>query len=274
MISKRFLLVGLLSVVMTLLSGCSVIAPRLVEAWFTAAPASVTPAPEAIPTPVESYELSPEVEPVVMTVRQMLMQQIQADFDAITLVSVEAMEWPDGCLGLGTINEMCTMAIVPGYRVVFDVDGQEYIYRTDRDARSIRLQGAPMAQLGDVVMQWTSPTDGSVCSTLQVSLGDIAFGLCDETLLPTRFANPDRQDELAEFLSIFAPFEADTAAGYIVFSGQGDQIATPAQQRMIAEWARLVHLEALGGRSGASWGLAFAWGTALYLDRHTGQFRA
>jgi hypothetical protein len=28
---------------------------------------------------------------------------------------------------------------------------------------------------------------------------------------------------------------------------------------MLAEWARLVALEAEGGRSGASWGLAFAW---------------
>ena len=140
MVSKRFLLVVLLSVLMTLLSGCSVIAPRLVEAWFTVAPTSVTPAPDAIPTPVESFELSPEVEQVVKTVRQMLMQQLQVDSDAITLVSVDALEWPDGCLGLGTLNEMCTMAIVPGYRVVLEADGQEYIFRTDRDARSIRLQ--------------------------------------------------------------------------------------------------------------------------------------
>ena len=144
MISKRFLLVALLSVLMTLLSGCSVIAPRLVEAWFTVAPSSMTPAPDAAPTPVESFELSPEVEQVVTTVRQMLMQQLQADSDAITLVSVEAVEWTDGCLGLGTLNEMCTMAIVPGYRVVLEADGQEYIFRTDRDARSVRLQPAPM----------------------------------------------------------------------------------------------------------------------------------
>jgi inhibitor of cysteine peptidase len=43
------------------------------------------------------------------------------------------------------------------------------------------------------------------------------------------------------------------------FVGAGDQVATPAEQRMIAEWARLVALEAQGGRSGASWGLVFAW---------------
>jgi hypothetical protein len=138
------MLIGLLSVVMTVLSGCSVIAPRLVEAWFTVSPATVTPAPEAMPTPVESFELSPEVEQVVTTVRQMLMQQIQVDFDAITLVSVEAVEWPDGCLGLGTLSEMCTMAIVPGYRVVFEVDGQTYIYRTDSAARSVRMQPVTM----------------------------------------------------------------------------------------------------------------------------------
>lgn len=149
MISKRFLLVALLSVLMTLLSGCSVIAPRLVEAWFTVVPTSVTSAPEAIPTPVESFELSPEVEQVVMTVQQMLMQQLQVDSDAITLMSVEAVEWTDGCLGLGTLNESCLMAIVPGYRVVFEVDGEQYIYRTNRDASSIRLQGAPTSQVSE-----------------------------------------------------------------------------------------------------------------------------
>lgn len=256
---RRLMVVGLLSVAIALLSGCSAIAPRLAEAWLTVAPSAPTPAPDAIPTPVERFVLSPEVEQVVMTVRQVLMQQIQADFDDITLVSVEAVEWMDGCLGLGTPNEICMMAIVPGYRVVFEADGEQYSYRTNRDATSIRLEGAPMPQVGEVVVVWTSPAGEGVCNTLNVGLDGIAFGLCGDTLLPAHFANPERQADLAEFMATFAPFEAETDAGHIVFSGQGSQDASPAQQRMIAEWARLVQLEALGGRSGASWGLAFAW---------------
>lgn len=134
------LFVGLLFSLAMLLSGCSVVVPRLVEAWFTVAPASVTPAPDAVPTPVEAAQLSPEVEQVVMKVKQVLVEQLQVDLDAVSLVSVEATEWPNGCLGLPAAGEMCTMMIVPGYRVSLEVEGRQYVFRTDADARSIRMQ--------------------------------------------------------------------------------------------------------------------------------------
>lgn len=61
------------------------------------------------------------------------------------------------------------------------------------------------------------------------------------------------------FLDQYAPFEADTPAGMVTFVGQGMAEASEAEQRMIAEWARQVQLEAESGRSGASWGLGIAW---------------
>src|SRR5690606_16481296 len=51
----------------------------------------------------------------------------------------------------------------------------------------------------------------------------------------------------------------ETPAGIVTFNGAGSVTAAPAEQRMIAEWARQAALEASAGRSGASWGLAFAW---------------
>ena len=161
---KRLILLALLLTTMTVLAGCAVAAPKLVEAWFTIDRVETIPAPTAVHAPVKTLEpvevptptatpiaaatpvLSPEVEQVVMTVRQMLMQQVQADVDSIQLVSVESVEWPDGCLGLSAPDEMCMQMIVPGYRVVLAVDGQEYVYRTDREARSIRLQPAPLGE--------------------------------------------------------------------------------------------------------------------------------
>ncbi|MCC6167024.1 MAG: hypothetical protein IT329_07325 [Caldilineaceae bacterium] len=78
-------------------------------------------------------------------------------------------------------------------------------------------------------------------------------------MMPGRLIAPEREQELRTFLETYAPFQADTPAGTITFAGTGTTEATLAEQRMIAEWARLMRLEAESGRSGASWGLAFAW---------------
>lgn len=77
--------------------------------------------------------------------------------------------------------------------------------------------------------------------------------------MPGKWGNPQRGVELAQFAAAYAPFEADTPAGYVLLQGKGTEQAPPAAQRMVAEWARLAYEEAAAGRSGASWGLAFAW---------------
>jgi hypothetical protein len=74
-----------------------------------------------------------------------------------------------------------------------------------------------------------------------------------------KLVSPEREDELADLIATYAPFEAETPAGIVTFTGAGSVIATAAEQRMIAEWARQASLEASAGRSGAGWGLAFAW---------------
>jgi hypothetical protein len=201
---------------------------------------------------------SGEAEPAAMVVRQMLMQQLQVNFDEIEIVEVEEAAWPGGCLGLPAENEACTRAIVAGYRVVLEVNGDQYVFRTDQEATVIRLESAPAAQIGETVVEWTAPDD-QLCKVAHIGTEGVAFGLCGGPLMGGHFGMPERLDDLAEFRSDFASFEADTPAGQITFTGEGDEEATPAQQRMIAEWARLVELEAYAGRSGASWGLALAW---------------
>jgi hypothetical protein len=64
---------------------------------------------------------------------------------------------------------------------------------------------------------------------------------------------------LREFVARYAPFEAETPAGKVLFSGQGEISAGPSEQRMLAEWARLAAQEAAAGTSGAAWGVALAW---------------
>ena len=68
---------------------------------------------------------------------QPLVDQALADLTArnpgaaATVVSVEAVEWRNGCLECAGEGEMCTEAIVPGYRVILESENQQYEYRTD-----------------------------------------------------------------------------------------------------------------------------------------------
>lgn len=48
--------------------------------------------------------------------------------EEIEVVRVEEVEWPDGSLGCPKEGEMYSQAIVPGYLVVLEVDGEELYY--------------------------------------------------------------------------------------------------------------------------------------------------
>jgi hypothetical protein len=47
------------------------------------------------------------------------------DPSAVKVISAEAVTWSDGALGCPLPDQMYTQALVPGYRVVLDVDGEE-----------------------------------------------------------------------------------------------------------------------------------------------------
>ena len=54
------------------------------------------------------------------------------------VVSAEPMTWNDGALGCPVAGQVYTQALVDGYRVVLEVDGQEYDYRVGGGA-DVRL---------------------------------------------------------------------------------------------------------------------------------------
>jgi hypothetical protein len=69
---------------------------------------------------------------------QMLAKRLGVPLPEIKVISVEEVQWPDGCLGAGKPDEMCTQAIVDGYRVMLQVNNQKYEFHTDQDGKQIR----------------------------------------------------------------------------------------------------------------------------------------
>jgi hypothetical protein len=73
------------------------------------------------------------------------------------------------------------------------------------------------------------------------------------------FARRQRLDEVALFARTWAPFRQADATGELVFHGRGTVAASAAERRMIAEWTRLVAVEAADPTGPPWYGLAFAW---------------
>jgi hypothetical protein len=113
--------------------------------------------------------------------------------------------------------------------------------------------------LEGALIEWTGQDETGGCATAVIATTQVAHGPCGGPFVETAFSLEERPQEVAQFAAHYAPFTAATAAGQITFNGQGTHTAVAAEQRMIAEWARLVALEAAFGRSGASWGLALAY---------------
>lgn len=60
--------------------------------------------------------------------------------DDLQVEQTESQTWPDGCLGLAKPDEMCTQALIEGWRVTV-TDGQTtWVYRTDQTGRTARKE--------------------------------------------------------------------------------------------------------------------------------------
>jgi hypothetical protein len=128
---KKWIIISLICV-STVLTACG-------------APVPVTdlPLPTAIPTEILTAvaSLADAVPPDVATnIQNKASEILGVPVESIQFRSVEAQEWPNGCLGLPEADEACTEAIVPGWLVIFVADGQEYRFRVDQTGTVIRRE--------------------------------------------------------------------------------------------------------------------------------------
>ncbi len=93
------------------------------------------------PIPVEpdgGIGTSPQ-DPAVAEAQRVLAEQLGVNADEIEHVMTEQVEWADACLELGEADEMCAQVITSGWRVTFNVNGEEYEVRTDETGGNVRI---------------------------------------------------------------------------------------------------------------------------------------
>jgi hypothetical protein len=235
-------------------------------------PITQTPGSDAPAAPVAGPTVTPvpSGEPIaVQNMRTLLRQWLgEAGGDA-RLIEARAEEWPDACFATGYANESCALVVTPGYEMTFEAEGKTYTFRTDPEAYRYRLTVAPPPDIGETLVSWTGEhgAEEGRCAMAEIGTTAVAFGDCFGQMMTGRFANQANRALLDQHVARFAAFRADTPAGQIVFTGQGDQQPTPADQRAIAELAQLMYLEARNGRAGASWATAIALQQETTPDR-------
>ena len=67
------------------------------------------------------------------------------DAGSTSVVSVESVVWPNGCLGVSRAGLMCTEALVPGFRVMLGLGVAVYELRTDELGRQVAWE--PQVQI-------------------------------------------------------------------------------------------------------------------------------
>jgi len=85
-----------------------------------------------------------DISPVTLTTAEQaalnqLSEALNLPADQLTLVSTEAVTWPDGCLGVQKVGMMCTQALVEGYRIIFEFGGKQYEVHTNETGSSVVL---------------------------------------------------------------------------------------------------------------------------------------
>ncbi|MDQ2964887.1 MAG: hypothetical protein M3R57_03465 [Chloroflexota bacterium] len=98
-------------------------------------PASETPVVGEVP------------EAILLRVREDLATRAQANVSGAVVVVAQQVVWNDGSLGCPERGVLYTQALVPGYQVVLELDGQRFDYRSD-ERGIVRLcePRAPAAQ--------------------------------------------------------------------------------------------------------------------------------
>lgn len=179
-----------------------------------------------------------------------LAKELGIDSQVIQIAAVDVVDWPDSCLGVQ--GEGCQPEITPGYQVVLNVDENAYLVHSDRIGDRLVLAGAPDARNEISAIIWTDEVDGD-CYHATIGAESVEITSCDgEAGQRISLTSTIRSTEFQGLTRLFAMFSTETSAGKIELSGPGQVTPSTVQQRMIAEWARLITLESLHGSEGIS----------------------
>jgi hypothetical protein len=154
-----------------------------------------------ITQPAESSDQTPQA---VLQGQRVLAQDLNVALEDMQLVEYVPMEWSDGCLGLGRADEGCLAVITPGWRAVFEVNGQRYEVRTDESGDIVRWQQ----------LDGEGSTNKAFIYLIALeSKGDEVIG-CGDSLIPVEITLQNQvqpvKDALSQLLALHDQYYGDS----------------------------------------------------------------
>jgi hypothetical protein len=116
------------------ITGCGSAVPRTEPAVPT-----VTAVP---PTPEPTTDVIPQdAGDVLSLARDDMARRLDVNQEKIDVVSVEAVQWANTCLGCPEPGEVCGESVSSGFRIILRAAGERYTYHTLRDGMAILCEG-------------------------------------------------------------------------------------------------------------------------------------
>lgn len=112
--------------------------PALILAVFLLVACSGAAAPASTP-PAQSAPDVANIPAAAIVASGALAQSLNVPAEEVTVLSYEAVDWPDSCLGAAAADEMCAMVITPGYKVVVEHEGEQQTLHTNEDGSVWRV---------------------------------------------------------------------------------------------------------------------------------------
>ena len=213
-----------------------------------------SPGAQATEGPIIDEQPTPTHIPVDLTPAQRaaltaLSENTGLPVAEIKLVSTEAVEWPDGCLGVQEEGLACTQVIIPGFRVILEANSRQVEYRTNEEGTQIRPATAAM----------TWKREGGIagfCDSMTVYLsGEVHASSCKGgQYAEERLIDVLSEDEMAKFdewLSNYGNVNieasdpkgvADRMVVILTFMGTGSQqTLTESTEQELLSFAQDLH---------------------------------
>lgn len=133
----KAILLTILMVTLVVTSGCQGYEPPtapLASPCADEVGASLVTPVMATPTSLISttVEVPTRAEAAIAWAKEDLGERLDVPMRKITVLRVEAVEWPDTTLGCPQPGQMYAQLITPGYRIILKVGGEQYEYHSDR----------------------------------------------------------------------------------------------------------------------------------------------
>ncbi len=206
---------------------------------------TVSPLPPTAPalptnTPVPPVDLTP----AQVAALSALSEALGLPLDQIKILSTEAVEWPDACLGVSRLNVACAQVITPGFRIVLEANRLQYEYHTTQDG----------AQVVSASLALTWHREGGIagfCDDLQIYLaGEVLGSSCKNgDVYPPGQLTADELRQLTTWVTSFGavvleskdPAVADAMTLRLTLNGSGSGQPAEADKTALYTWAQTIY---------------------------------